>query len=307
VRGPFLRKLTDLARHEPRVVLLTGDLGFAAIEPFAEAHPDRFYNVGVAEQNMLGMATGLAEAGFLPFVYSIAPFVTRRPYEFIHNGPVLQKLPVRIVGIGGGFEYGHAGPTHHAIDDVALMRVMPEICIISPADYLQAVSALEKSWNRPGPIYYRLGKDDLTIVPGLDGEFELGCAQLIQEGDDLVFITMGSVATETVAAAATLRQLGQHASVAVVASVRPEPVADLCAIIQRVPLVVTVEAHSINGGLGSLVAEIIAERNLHARLIRCGMRSGHSSLSGDNTYLNAANCISRDALVQQVLTSLKGV
>jgi transketolase len=307
VRGPFLRKLTDLARQDSRVVLLTGDLGFAAIEPFADAHPDRFYNVGVAEQNMLGLATGLAEAGFLPFVYSIAPFVTRRPYEFIHNGPVLQKLPVRIVGIGGGFEYGAAGPTHHAIDDVALMRAMPDIAILSPADHLQAVTALEKSWELDCPVYFRLGKDDTTVVPGLDGEFEIGRAQVIVEGADLALVAMGSVASEAVAAAATLRQFGTQAAVAIVASVRPEPIGDLCALIERVPLVVTVEAHSVTGGLGSLVAEIVAEHDLHARLLRCGVRTGHSSVSGDNAFLNSMHCLSRDALVQQVLASVKSV
>src|SRR5437016_536413 len=124
MRGAFLRKLVEVANGDPRVLLLTGDLGFAAVEPFAETFPHRFFNMGVAEQNMLGVATGLAEAGFLPFVYSIAPFATRRPYEFICNGPVHHKLPVRIVGVGAGFEYGHAGPTHHAIDDVAIMRAL---------------------------------------------------------------------------------------------------------------------------------------------------------------------------------------
>jgi transketolase len=307
VRGPFLRALIDIARCDERVALLTGDLGFAAIEPFAEALPNRFFNVGVAEQNMLGLASGLAEAGYLPFVYSIAPFAIRRPYEFIFSGPVLQKLPVRIVGIGGGFEYGHAGATHHGIDDVALMRVLPDIAIISPADQQQAVAALHKTWNLPAPVYYRLGKDDATSVRGLNGEFELGRLQLIEDGDDIALISMGSIASEALAAADTLRQRGIRSRVAIVASVRPEPIQDLVRILEGVPLVLTVEAHSINGGLGSLVAEIIAERNLRSRLVRCGIRTLPNGISGTNAYLNALHCLSCDALVEQALAHVVDV
>ena len=123
MRGAFVRTLMDLAEQDPRVVLMTADLGYALMEPFAEKFPSRFINVGVAEQNMIGLSTGMAEAGFIPFVYSIAPFAALRPYEFIRNGPILHQLPMRIVGVGGGFEYGNAGVTHHALEDVGVMRV----------------------------------------------------------------------------------------------------------------------------------------------------------------------------------------
>src|SRR5438132_5331459 len=122
MRRTFVQTLADLAAQDPRIVVLTGDLGFMALEPFSERFAERFLNVGVAEQNMVGMATGLAEAGFIPFVYSIATFAALRPIEFIRNGPVLHRLPVRIVGMGMGFEYGHAGHTHHAVEDVAALR-----------------------------------------------------------------------------------------------------------------------------------------------------------------------------------------
>src|SRR3954470_19977760 len=121
MRHAFIEHLSKLATDDRSIVLVTADLGFMVIEPFAERHPDRFFNVGVAEQNMVGVATGLAEAGFLPFVYSIITFATLRPFEFIRNGPILQKLPVRVVGIGGGFEYGNAGPTHYGLEDIGVM------------------------------------------------------------------------------------------------------------------------------------------------------------------------------------------
>src|SRR5437763_8683060 len=121
MRRAFINTLVELAESDPRILLLTGDLGYLALEPFSERFPDRFFNAGVAEQNMVGMATGLAEAGFTPYVYSISTFASMRPYEFIRNGPVLHRLPVRIVGIGEGVDYGHNGMTHYALEDIALL------------------------------------------------------------------------------------------------------------------------------------------------------------------------------------------
>src|SRR5579871_284842 len=115
---------------DPHVVLLTGDVGFLAIEPIAAAYPDRCINVGVAEQNMIGLATGLAEAGLRPYTYSIATFASLRPFEFIRNGPVLHRLPVRIVGMGMGFEYGHGGPSHYALEDIAALRTLPGLTVV---------------------------------------------------------------------------------------------------------------------------------------------------------------------------------
>jgi transketolase len=284
--------------------LLTGDLGFAAIEPFADALPDRFFNVGVAEQNMIGAATGLAEAGFLPFVYSIATFATLRPLEFIRNGPVLHHLPVRIVGIGAGFEYGHAGPTHYGIEDVAALRAQSDIAIISPADKLQAESALRSTWDLAGPVYYRLGKDESIVVPGLDGRFELGRAECLRQGGELVLIAMGAVASEAAAAAELLAQQGTLSTVLVVASVRPAPIDDLETALSGARAVLTVEAHSITGGLGSMVAEIIAERNLPCRLVRCGVRPLPDGISGSNDYMNAASGLSAEAIADRARAAL---
>ncbi|MBA3747046.1 MAG: 1-deoxy-D-xylulose-5-phosphate synthase, partial [Solirubrobacterales bacterium] len=158
MRNAFLDELLDIAARDESVMLLTGDLGFMVLEPFAQRFPDRFFNVGVAEQNMVGLATGLAEAGFRPFVYSIATFATLRPYEFIRNGPALHDLPVRIVGVGGGFDYAHNGVTHHALEDLAVMRAQPRIAVVAPADPAQARSAIRTAHALPGPVYFRIGK-----------------------------------------------------------------------------------------------------------------------------------------------------
>src|SRR5438445_8664769 len=137
MRNAVLDELLALAEEDASVVLLTGDLGFMVLEPFAERFPARFFNVGVAEQNMVGVATGLAEAGLVPFVYSIVSFAALRPFEFIRNGPIAQQLPVRIVSVGGGMEYGQNGISDYGLEDVAIMRTQPSISIICPGDGAQ--------------------------------------------------------------------------------------------------------------------------------------------------------------------------
>ena len=307
MRGAFVKTLTELAGQDPRILLLTADLGYMALEPFAEQFPDRFINVGVAEQNMIGVATGLAEAGFVPFAYSIANFAALRPYEFIRNGPILHRLPVRIVGVGGGFEYGHAGPTHFGLEDAGIMRVQGGITVISPADHQQTRTALQRTTAVPGPIYFRIGKDDRTVIPGLDGRFELGGAQVVRDGGDVVFVCMGSVTSEAVAAADLLRDRRIQAGLVVVASLNPAPVDDLADVLAQVPLAISVEAHSVNGGVGSLVAEVIAERGLGCRLIRCGVRTSSDGISGNQAFMHKVHSLSPDALCATAAADLEGL
>ena len=307
MRGAFATTLAELAETDPRILLLTGDLGYMALEPFADRFPKRFFNVGVAEQNMVGLATGLAEAGFIPFVYSIVTFATLRPYEFIRNGPIQHQLPVRIVGIGGGFEYGQNGLSHYGLEDVSVMRAQPGMTIIAPSDFEQARSSLLATWDLPGPVYYRLGKDDKTRIPGLSGRFELKRLQRIGEGKDLLIVASGSVANEAVAAVEDLRIRGVSASVAIIASVTPAPFEDLKSILSEFPTAMSVEAQYINGGVGSLVAEVIAEQGLNCRLIRCGVKSLPNGITGTQQFMNHLNGISREALVETAMGAMRDV
>jgi transketolase len=304
VRGAFVRSLIEIAAADRRVVLLTGDLGYMALEPFIERFPDRFFNMGVAEQNMVGVATGLAEAGFIPFVYSINPFAVLRPYEFIRNGPIAHQLQARIVGMGGGFEYGPQGTSHHGIEDLGVMRVHPGLTVIAPADHRQAATALRATWDLPGPVYYRLGKDDHTTVPGLDGRFILGGAESIRTGTDLLIVTTGSVAVEAAAAMDALVARGVDAGLLVVASVQPPPVADLSAALRRAPVCLTVEAHYVAGGLGSMVAEVIAEHGLRCRLLRCGVRRPPDGIAGTQAWLHRVHGLSCETLTAAALEAL---
>lgn len=304
MRQTFVKTLMELAERDERVVLLTGDLGYSVVETFRDRFPKRFFNVGVAEQNMLGLATGLAEDGFVPFVYSIATFVTLRPFEFIRNGPLHHHLPVRIVGVGGGFEYGPAGPTHHALEDIGVLRTQPGLTIIAPADDMQARSALLETKDAPGPVYYRISKDEGTVIPGLDGRFRIGRAEICREGSDLLFITMGSIAKEVSAAASILAEQGINSTVMVAASISPAPLEDLSEALSRFTVALTVEAHYTVGGLGSLVSEVAAERACGCRVIRCGVNRAQGALTGSRDYLNRAHGLSADSLVETAWRAL---
>ncbi|MDX6653839.1 MAG: transketolase, partial [Solirubrobacterales bacterium] len=232
MRNAFAAWLCRNAENDERVRVLTGDLGFTVFDQFIERYPDRFLNVGVAEQNMVGVATGLAEAGYIPFVYSIATFVSMRPYEFIRNGPLLHQLPVRVVGVGAGFDYGVNGVTHYSLEDVAIMRSQPGMAVVSPADRNQTVAALDAIWDQPSPFYLRLGKGG-DPVPGLEGRFELSCSTTIREGSDVALIGLGGITGELAAAAEELAAQGIEASVTVVSSLTGESDPELLRILSE--------------------------------------------------------------------------
>jgi transketolase len=286
MRAAFIKALSGLARRDARVILLTGDLGFMVVEEFARAHPQRFINVGVAEANMIGLATGLATRGFLPFCYSIATFASMRGYEQLRNGPVVHHLPVRVVGIGGGFAYGSAGLTHYALEDLGLARLQPDLVAIAPADDAQAVAALEATYALDGPIYYRIGKDHQTI-PGLEGRFRPGGVETLGHGADLLFLTTGAMTLSVVAAAERLAEHGIRATVAVLAWVHPAPLPELTHLLRRFPIALTVEDHYATGGIGSLVAEVAVEHARTTRVIRCGVTSVPRGRSGSEAYQRA--------------------
>jgi transketolase len=304
VRAQFARAIVDLAERDDRVVLLTGDLGFTVLEPFAERFPDRFFNVGVAEQNMVGLATGLAEAGMIPFTYSIATFASLRPYEFIRNGPVLHELPVRLVGVGGGLDYGHNGVSHYALEDVGVLRLQPGLTIVVPADPQQATAALAATAGLERPVYFRVGKEARGI-PGLDGRFALGRADMIGEGRDVALIALGPMARQAVEAAEALNAEGIEATVAVVSSLNPSPEEDLAELISGVPLALTLESHYRTGGLGTFVAEVIADHGLASRLIRCGVDDMPRGTTGTVDWLNALHRLSGTQVADQVVRALQ--
>jgi len=304
MRKALIGALLELAERDSRTVFLTADLGYLFVEPFAQRFPERFFNVGVAEQNMVGVATGLAEAGFIPYVYSIATFAALRPYEFIRNGPVLQRLPVRIIGVGGGFEYDHAGPTHYALEDVGALRMLPGLRVIAPADAAQCRSAVLALHDDPAPAYFRLGKDDTYRVPGLEGRFEAGRLHVVREGGDALLLALGPAVRSALAAADLLAERGVASTVAAISSVSPVPESDLLDLMSRFPFAVTVEGHYAVGGLGSLACEVAAGYGLACRITRCGVTDAPTGAQGSQGFMYRLHGISPAHIAEAALNRL---
>lgn len=307
MRIAFAETLAELAVVDRRIVLLTADLGFEALDAFVKRHPDRFFNVGVAEQNMIGLATGLAEAGFIPFVYSIVPFALFRTYEFIRNGPVQHRLPVRIVGVGAGLEYGSNGFSHYGLDDFAVTRVHDDLTVLAPADFRQARSILLATWNRPEPIYYRLGKDQETSVPDLDGRFTWDAPTLLRDGHSVLLLTTSSISAQAVAAAHNLEALGISTALVVTAQINPFPHEAVAAMLPRFRLVATIENHFASGGLGSAVAELIADKGSGARLIRFGAKGEIGGRSGSTEFMHALLGLSSASMTEAIAVAWAGM
>lgn len=291
MRSAFVDALCARAAVDERIFLLTADLGWSVLERFADAFPRRFLNVGVAEQNMLGIAAGLAREGYTPFVYSIATFSSMRGYEQFRNGAVLHRLPVRVLGMGGGFSYGHAGPTHHALEDLAIMRAQPGVAVVAPADSAQARQALEVVADLPGPAYLRIDKASCPDIAALAGRFTLDRPEPVRDGGDVLLLTTGSITHDVLEAADILQRRGIVAAVAVLAHLGFTASAALCRLLARYPRVVTVEEGTVAGGLGSLAAEAIADHGLGCRLSRLGVQASFIEETGSTSYLRARHGI----------------
>ena len=303
MRKAFIQSLLKLAHTDERVVLLTADLGYLVIEEFIETFPHRFVNVGVAEQNMVGIATGLAEAGFIPYIYSITPFAALRPFEFIRNGPIYHNLPVRIVGVGQGVEYGINGLSHYALEDIGVLRTQPNLTIIAPADNAQTRNAVERTYDLPGPIYFRLSKDNVDI-PELEGKFEIGQIQQVGHGTDLLMISTGAITQEAIQAARILAENGLNATILVIASISPSPEKQLIDMLSKFRCVFTLEAHYTTGGIGSLIAELAAENNLALKLTRFGFTSILNDTVGSAASIYALHGLSSEKVagrIQEIL------
>ena len=262
MRKAFINRLTELAQQDERIVLLTADLGYTVIEGFADTHPKRFYNVGCAEQNMVGIAVGMAQAGYIPFCYSIGNFAVLRPYEFIRNA-ALQRAQIRIVGCGVGKEYGNLGATHWMLSDIGAMRLIPEMEIVTPADDWQCVRALSQTWDNGSPVFYRLSKQSAPVNPQNSiGTFNRHRAEPVRAhlNAKTLILGQGPCVYE-------VPNLDSDAAVYHVSGYSPNR--ELPFDMDRFRTIITVEDHLATGGLGDYAARYIATRGLKARLHTC--------------------------------------
>jgi transketolase len=285
MRDAFFRALADLGAADERVWALTGDLGVGLFEPFDAAAPGRYLNVGIAEQTLVGVAAGLAYAGKVPFAYSIAPFVTSRAHDQVRVDVACAGANVKLVGVGSGVSYGTLGPTHHAIDDIALTRVLPGMTVLAPGDPAEAERAARAAYAHDGPVYLRLGKNGEPALLPEAAEFRVGRAARLRDGGDVTIACTGTALREATAAADLLAGEGIDATLLHFATVKPFDADALTAAAARTGAVVTVEEHSIVGGFGSAAAEALAEAGVGATLRRVGLPDTFAHAVGSRDYL----------------------
>ncbi|MBF0154404.1 MAG: transketolase [Magnetococcales bacterium] len=250
----------ELVRRDPRVLFLGSDLGPGTLDALKKEFPARFFMEGVAEQNLIGVAAGLAMEGFIPYVNTIATFLTRRCLEQITLDLCLQNLPVRLIGNGGGLVYAPQGPTHMAVEDLALMRLQPNMTVVAPADAEEMQRFMAQTIDWPGPIYVRLGKGGEPVVSRAEDPFVIGRAIALREGGDGLIIATGVMVSRAMQAAERLdKEEGIHCAVLNLHTLKPLDTEAILARATKVPLLVTLEEHSRLGGLGSAVADALLE------------------------------------------------
>ncbi len=289
MRNAFADELLALADADPRVVMLSGDIGNKLFDKFRAAHPERFFNCGVAEANMMGVAAGLAMTGLLPIVYTIAPFATTRCLEQIRTDVCYHDLPVTIVAVGAGLSYAGLGPTHHACEDIAFMRALPNMVVVCPGDAWEVRGALRAALRVPHPVYLRMGKKGEPVVhDAVPDGFAIGRAITVAEGSSLCLLTTGTMLPEALAASSLLEQAGLTACVVSFHTVKPLDEACLAEIFARFSLVATIEEHSLIGGFGAAVAEWRADRGRDAcALVRIGIADAFFKRAGEQEYARA--------------------
>ncbi len=286
MRQAFINTLMELAERDDSIYLLTGDAGFTILERFRDRFPGRYYNVGIAEAAMIGLAAGLAMSGKTVFVYSIVPFVTMRCFEQVRIDLCYQNLPVKLVGVGQGVTYGTAGATHHAIEDIAVMRALPNMTVICPGGPIETKKAVAASLDLTGPCYIRLGKSgEPTVHKSEDIDFAIGRGIRVRKGEGVALVATSNMVPTAVATAELLEKEGWKPEVISMHTVKPIDRELLAETARRCPLIATLEEHNLIGGLGSAVAEVILADNLHARLITFGIPDTYAPVAGSQEYL----------------------
>lgn len=270
MRNAFAKEVTRLAQQDPRLVLLSGDIGNKLFDEFKQVDAERFYNCGVAEANMMGVAAGMALSGLRPIIYTITPFTTTRCFEQIRVDVCYHEAPVIIVGTGSGLSYAELGPTHHSLEDLAILRTLPGMRVLAPCDSQELRCMLADSLQQDQPTYIRIGKKGEPAIHSQLTDFRVGKAIVVREGADVALLSTGTVMPEVLKAADILKEKGISAEVVSFHSIKPLDENYLNAAAKRFKLFVSIEEHGQIGGLGSAIAEWLAKRSEKVRLITLG-------------------------------------
>ncbi len=305
MRDAFIRILGEEAKKDPRILLITGDLGFKVFDEYSQKYPKQFLNAGVAEQNMMGLATGLALEGRIVFVYSIANFPILRCLEQVRNDACYHQANVKIVSIGGGFSYGALGISHHATEDLSIMRALPEISVMAPGDLWETEEATKTLIDIPGTCYFRLDKSNAGYTNKDLEKFEFGKARCLKEGTDITLVSTGGILNEVLKAYELLKEQNIHCRVLSFHTLKPLDEKSLLKAAGETEAVLTIEEHTVEGGLGGAVAECFLENGVLPRKFqRIGLRAGFSSIVGSQNYLRKIYEIDAQSIAEKVVRLL---
>lgn len=304
MRTSFIETLCQMAEHDTRVWLVTGDLGYSVLERFSSKFPERYLNAGVAEQNMVGVATGLAMAGKIVFVYSIANFPTLRCLEQVRNDVCYHQLNVKIVAVGCGLAYGGHGYTHHGVEDLGVMSLLPHMTVIAPGDPVETRWATRILVEHSGPAYLRLGKAGEPLVHNNKQAFELGKAVQVVDGTQATLISTGGMLDTAVRVAAILAARGVFIRVLSMPTLRPLDEERIVAEAKRTGRIITLEEHG-RGGLGSMTGDCLARAGLGIRFVPLRLSPEPTLCAGSQAYLCGLHGLSLERIVE-IIESLVG-
>lgn len=304
MRDTFVRTLVELAKKDKSIELVTGDLGFGVLKPFWEKCPDQFTNAGIAEQNMTSMAAGMALEGKNVFTYSIGNFPTLRCLEQIRNDCAYHNANVKIVCIGGGFVYGSLGMSHQATEDLAILRALPDVVVMAPADLVETEECTRALAKYQGTAYLRLGRGGEKYIHEKIENFEIGKAVKIHDGERIAIFSTGTIFEEVTDAYDKLIKMGHSPAVYTFPTVKPIDKDMIEQISRDFDLIVTVEEHNIIGGFGGAVAEVMAGMSdKNARLVRIGLNDTYSVRVGNQQYLRSQYGMDSKSIIDRIKNS----
>lgn len=304
MRDTFVKTLVQLAKEDKTIELVTGDLGFGVLKPFWEKCPDQFTNAGIAEQNMTSVAAGMALTGKNVFTYSIGNFPTLRCIEQIRNDCAYHHANVKVVCIGGGFVYGSLGMSHQATEDLAIMRALPDVVVLAPADLVEAEECTKALAKYNGTAYLRLGRGGEKRIHDHIDNFRIGKAIKVHDGERVAIFSTGAIFEEIRRTEEILNEKGIYPAVYTFPTVKPidREVIEKCA--EKFDLIATCEEHNYIGGFGGAVAEVISEMPRHSKLLRIGLHDSYSVLVGNQKYLRSQYGLDGDSIAHQILSKL---
>lgn len=302
MRTTFINTLTTLAEQDERIFLITPDMGFSVLETFQERFPDRFLNVGIAESNAVGIAAGLALSGKVVYVYSIIPFVCLRPFEQVRVDVAYMNTNVRLVGVGAGLSYGPAGGTHHAVEDVALMRALPNMSVVSPCDPWEVAQAVKLSVQHEGPMYIRLARNGEPVVSEPESVLRFGGLNALRRfpNANILLLSSGNASDIALSVHDGLSNAGYAADLVSVPFLKPLDGDGLLAEMKDKKLVVAIEEHCQTGGLASAVAELLVTSEQRPRFKAYNLGDRYSHYVGNQKFIREQFGFTADAILQDL-------